>query len=224
MARHARYLLISTAGILAFGATDIAKAQLSFTATIGGVPTVSGMVLENLNAPAPAILTLSGSAYLVTGSVTGQAQQPFFSGATAAFFGESPAYGYDLSQYVTVLPGGSAKFSFSTPQNYFGILWGSVDTANSLTFYNSENAVIGTVTGTQIGSIPPINFNDSGPNGTAYVNINSTISFSSVVARSTVVAFEFDDVAYAPVPEPGSTVLLSAGLFILGFRLRRKSV
>jgi len=124
-----KYLSISIASILALSAPGIAKAQLYVTADIGGVPTVSSATLENFDEPSPSIRTLSGNAYLVTGGrgLPDYYTAPYFSGSTAAYFGESPAIGYDASQYVAVETGGSATLSFSTPQNYLGLLWGSVD-------------------------------------------------------------------------------------------------
>jgi hypothetical protein len=221
-----KYLLISIASILSLSAPGIAKAQLSFTAAIGGVPTVSGATLENFNGPTPSILTLNGSAYILTGQNPFVAYlPPYFSGSTAAFFGESPTTGLDSSQYVVVESGGSARFNFTTPQNYFGILWGSVDAnagagTNYLTFYDNANNVIGMISGADILPFAP---GGQSANGTAYVNITSTIAFARVVATSTQNSFEFDDIAYAPVPEPASCVLFGAGLCLLGFVLRRKT-
>jgi hypothetical protein len=218
-----KYLLISIASILALSAPDMAKAQLSFTAAIGGVPTVSGATLENFNEPTPPILTLSGPAYLLTGADFFVAYvPPYFSGSTAAFFGESPATGLDSSQYVAVEVGGSATLSFSTPQNYLGLLWGTIDAGNSLTFYDSANNAIGTVIGTDV----PTMIIDGwwNPNTTSYVNITSATAFSRVVASTSQNSFEFDDIAYTQVvPEPASGVLFGAGLCLLGFGLRRKS-
>jgi hypothetical protein len=218
-----KYLSISIASILALSAPGIAKASpLTVTSAIGGVPTVSGATLENFNEPTPPILTLSGAAYLLTGADFVVAYvPPYFSGSTAAFFGESPATGLDSSQYVAVEVGGSATLSFSTPQNYLGLLWGTIDAGNSLTFYDSANNAIGTVIGTDV----PTMIIDGwwNPNTTSYVNITSATAFSRVVASTSQNSFEFDDVAYAQVPEPASTVLFSAGLCLLGFGLRRKS-
>ena len=118
-----KHLSIAIASILTLSVPGIAKAQFSVTATIGGVPTVSGATLETFDEPSPSILTLSGPAYLLTGS-DGVASPPYFSGSTAAFFGESPANGYDASQFVGIESGGSATLSFSTPQYYSGTLLG----------------------------------------------------------------------------------------------------
>jgi hypothetical protein len=220
------YLSITIASILALSVPGIAKAQLSVTASIGGIPTVSGassFTLETFNESTPSILTLSGSAFVATGGSSGAGlyTQPYFSGSTAAYFGEAPTVGFDTTPYVVVQPGGSATLSFSSPQHYLGLLWGTVDGQNNtLSFYGSSHNLIGSVLGSQL---PGVNQLDAGPNGTTYVNINSTSAFSSVVATSGAYSFEFDDVAYAPVPEPASCVLLSAGLCALGFVLRRKS-
>ena len=215
-----KYLSIAIASILALSAPGIANAQLYVSADVGGVPTVSGATLENFDEPSPSILTLSGNAYVLQASI-GQIVNiapPYLSGSTAAFFGETPANGYDNSLYVVVQIGGSATLRFSTPQMYLGLLWGSVDAGNALAFYDSANNVIGTVSGTDIPG-NPINQGSFNAANSPYVDITSTTPFSSVVATTTWNSFEFDDVAYA-VPEPANLSLLAFGMF--GITLLRR--
>jgi hypothetical protein len=214
------HLSIAIATTLALSVPSMAKADLNVSAVIGGVPSVGGATLETFNGPNPSILTLSGAAYLETGDAW--ATPPYFSGATAAYFGESPATGYDASKYVAVA-GGSATLSFSMPQHYFGLLWGSLDlqpNRNLLTFYDNANNVIGAVDGLTL-----LSANGSlGSGDSPYVNIISTSAFSKIVATavSDPQRFEFDDVAYAVVPEPASCVLMGAGLCVLAFVSQRK--
>jgi|ERR1017187_469944 hypothetical protein len=222
-----KYLSITIVSILAFGVPSMANAQIFVTADIGGVPAVSGATLENFDEPTPpSILTLSGNAYLVTGINYGvQYAPPYLSGSTAALFGESPQNGLDNSLYVAVEVGGSATLSFSTPQHYFGLLWGTVDSNNCLTFYDSANSVIGTVLGANLPANTGLLIDGPswGPNETGYVNIISTTAFSRVVATYNGNSFEFDDVAYAQVvPEPASLSLLAFGLFGITLLRRRQ--
>jgi hypothetical protein len=215
---------MSLASLVCLMVPGISESQIYVAADIGGIPAVSSAVLENFDEPLPPILTLSGTAYLLTGS-DGTATQPYFSGSTAGFFDESPANGYDNSPYVAVEPGGSATITFSAPEHYFGLLWGSIDPyagMNTLTFYDSANNVIGTVDG---GTVLSVNGSIS-PGATAYVNIISTTAFSRVVATATPIfpeSFEFDDVAYAQaVPEPAPGAVFGLGLCLFAFVPRRK--
>jgi hypothetical protein len=199
---------------------------LTFSSTIGGAPpNGSGITKENFDGSAPSILTLGSHAALETGSQFNLYAAPYFSGSTAAAFGENPDTGHDATQYVAVTGSGTATLNFEAPEEYLGILWGSVDFYNKLTFYDASNKVIGQITGEQV---EPGAWGNQGVGGTYYVNINSTDPFVKVVVNSGFNAFEFDDVAYSPtrqgtpVPLPDAQWLLATWLGGLGVMARKK--
>jgi len=153
---------------------------------------------------------------------------PSLSGGNGNGFGPGggmQANGTDATTYLTTGTG-SVTMTFSNQQMYLGILWGSVDTYNTLTFYENGTSV-GSISGTDVlGSAADGN---QGPSGTAYVNINSSLNFNSVVATSTTNAFEFDNVAYNAsnviVPEPSTFVVAALGaLGMIGYGWRRKGL
>jgi hypothetical protein len=215
--------LTCTAIITTLTLPGVLDAQLTVTDAVGGTPNVAGATLYTFDGTLPSILALTGNAYVTSGTTQGSYTAPYYSGSTAAYFGESPATGADATPYIAVQTGGMATFTFSTPQNYFGILWGSIDAQNTLTFYNSSDSVIGTVTSAQLTGY---SLNSSGAAGTVYANISSSAPFSSVVVTTSGAQgdfnFEFDDVAIANVPEPTSLGLLATGIAVAGFVIRRK--
>jgi hypothetical protein len=211
--------------VLALTLPGLANAQFTVVSQIGGVPYNIPVTTETFNGSLPSILSLSGNAFLATGTPAFGYTAPYYSGNTAAYFGESPNLGPDATQYVAVQSGGSATLTFSTPERYLGLLWGSVDYSfNSITFYDSSSNQIGQVLASQVSGVA---VNDPGINGTAYVNITSSTPFSSAVFQTTGpqgnFTFEFDDIAYSTVvPEPATGAIIAAGLGVFGFVLRRK--
>ena len=162
----------------------------------------------------------------VTGALSGQYAAPFISNSNGVPFGDNTVSGPDATQYLSTGTG-TAILTLPGSMLYFGLLWGSVDTFNTLEFFNGA-ASVGTVTGTDVTASAN---GDQGINGTYYVNILSDMLFDSVVASSTSNSFEFDNVSYntvAPpdgVPEPLSLGLLGIGLLAMGgLAKRRKAV
>jgi hypothetical protein len=129
----------------------------------------------------------------------------------------------DSTKYLATFGGGSATFTFTQPVNYIGMLMGSVDTYNTISFYDSSNTLIASFVGNDIITGAGLNPTDPGPNGTVYANFNSTVEIAKVVTQSSINAFEIDNLSVAQVPLPASLPMFGAVLLGLGaFGYRKK--
>jgi len=225
-------------GVLLLSASQ--AQALTVVSVVGGAPAGTNYINFDsvpLNttpgsyAVAPGVtLALVPNAQAVQGSTTTYAA-PWLSGGNGTLFGD-PNDGADATTYITSgcngggCPNASATLTFTGEEQYFGLLWGSVDTYNTLQFFDGAT-LVGTVTGSTVTASAN---GDRGVNGTYYVNITSPVQFNTVVFTSSQYAFEFDNVAFNPTippnipgtPLPGALALFAGGLGLLGFTgLRR---
>jgi hypothetical protein len=224
---HGIFRSFVTAGVLSFclaGMSPAARAGLAIDAMVGGAPSGASYVnFDNLTLGATGGtsngvgVSFTGDAQAVQGSQSGVYAAPYLSNGNGTLFGD-PNNGPDATTYLSTGTG-SVTLSLPGQETYFGLLWGSVDSYNTLTLYNGST-VVGTVTGTDVTTSADGN---QGASGTFYVNITSSESFDKVVATSTSNAFELDNVAYA-VPEPSSFVLALVGVVgVVAYKRTRRN-
>jgi PEP-CTERM motif len=139
--------------------------------------------------------------------------------------GDHAAPAGDASPYLTANSpqvGGTTPvtINFAKAIDYFGLYWGSIDTYNSIKFYNGGN-LLKTFTGSDVSSVPNGSWTD--PNANSYLNFfGAGESFDKIELISSGIAFESDNHAYR-VPEPSAMIgLFALGTLGLGSALKRK--
>lgn len=128
-------------------------------------------------------ISYSGTSGIYMGNVAGRTAAPW-----------TPT-GLETRNYFSTQPNGAITINYSQNQQYFGIMWGSVDSYNSLSFYNN-NTLIDQVGGRDVVQNPN---GSQAATGTYFANFNfaADSGFNRVVFSSTSPAFEFNMIAYS---------------------------
>jgi hypothetical protein len=121
---------------------------------------------------------------------------------------------------------GTITITFSTPESNFALLWGSMDTTNTVMFNNGAgDTVTGTAALAVASAVIP---GFTGVGGSAWFLLSSDTPFTTVKLSSSVVSFESAAEVAGPltfIPEPTSFVMAGTGAAFVGlmaFRKRRR--
>jgi hypothetical protein len=129
----------------------------------------------------------------------------------------------DTTNYMAITANASETITFAALQSSFGLLWGSIDSYNTIQFFNNGVAVTGVIHGDGLGV--PINANgdQASPNSNRYVSF-SDLGFNSVVLGSIGQnSFEFDNITtVAAVPEASSWAMMIIGFLGVGLLAYRR--
>lgn len=226
------YILASVLAMAAVLAAPASTAAL-ITAEVGGVPDGAAFY-ENFDSLASGGgktahgITVSfngkGAGVASLPDMAGYYAAPVIIGDSALSFGNIQSEGPNETQYLTSGMG-QVVMELEGDHQYFGLLWGSTDDHNLLSFYHGDTFLFA-FTGMDVENAAGYTAEAA---GNFYVNITSGESFNKVIASSTRYGFEFDNVAlgYGPivlpqqpgeVPEPDTMTLVALGVLVSIFR------
>lgn len=192
---------------------------ISFTVTDGAFSTVAGVATDTFDADATISLNPTGGAFF-SADVAGISAKP--PGSTGRWW----SIGTSGNQ------SGPGIVHLDTLAAYYGFLWGSPDSYNTVSFLHN-GALVGSFTGTEV--LLPADGNQAARLGGQYVNFwaGEGEQFDEVKFTSDGNAFETDNHAVFPpptfqienvpaVPEPETYALMLAGLCAIGFMSRNR--
>ncbi len=223
--------------------TDSNLAKIQFGGPNGGFNSL------NPNAPNAGDLTIANAGGFGMGirkGTTGFAAAPGgdcvqgpgnVAGCNATYFAYGPGQGGQMPSGVKVsFASLLGAYGSGYGVDYLGVYYGSVDTYNEIRFYDGLGNLIsgtgdlsdGILTGTEIlTAMGGSSGNQTSPNSNVYVNLGFQPGdqFTSFEFYTTGVAFEIDNVVthIGRIPEPGSLMLISLGLFGLAGLRRKKA-
>ena len=177
--------------VLAAGVSDnaLGLSTETFDGVTPGSSSNNGAGSGNFRSAAlDATFSASGNAGIVHGS----------SSVTAApFVGPAPGH-QDTTNYLSIGGNGTETITFASAKNAFGLYWGSLDSYNTIKFYDGAT-LVASYTGADISPLFP-NGNQGSFVSNGYVEFSGLHSFNKVVLGSTSNAFEIDNISAGTIP------------------------
>lgn len=203
----------------------VAAHAVTITATDATGATSSPFVLANFGtASSPGLVStapivMSNSVITFAPDASTPQAGVYFGTRINSYVSPFTATGLTASNYLLAEPNDPVNFAFTSSQTSFSLLWGSVDTYNSLnlSFTSGTTTTTTTITGAEVLAAIGSSFKG----GSAFVTVSGVGPFTGATATSTTAAFEF--VPAGQVPEPASIAILGGGLAGLGMIRRRRA-
>ena len=191
--------------LLALGFAAVASSAQAYSIDVvaGGTTPLIGSNAINFDGILPPAELVSGGAIFNT-SITNVTAKPV--GSVDNFYSVGASPGQE----------GPGIFNLGGDVNYFGFLWGSVDTHNVVTLLNNGLTVF-SFSGN--GFVP----SNGDQSQSIYVNIfgGDGEFFDEIQFATGSIAFEIDNAGYSTVPVPAALPLMASALGLFGLSRRK---